>query len=261
MASLEDIAESDLVKMMLIGDSGSGKTGSLLSLVEAGYKLRVVDLDDGLTPLAQLIKAKDRALLKNVEFVSHRDEYKPTANGMELKMPALAYKKATETMNKWSDGTSPAEWGKGYIYVVDSFTMLGKAAYNAAISASPNTKDPRQWFYAAQSAVENYLACVMGPNFGTNVIVISHVTEIEMANGIVRGFPSAVGKALSRHIAKVVNDLFVVEVIGTGANVRRKIRTVPDGSTDAKTSVLGLAPSLPIETGLADIFKALQGKL
>ena len=39
------------VKLLYLGDSGTGKTGSLVSLVQAGYKLRVIDLDDGLDAL------------------------------------------------------------------------------------------------------------------------------------------------------------------------------------------------------------------
>mgnify|MGYP001496439716 CR=1 FL=1 len=48
MTSLADHHASSLVKMLYIGDSGTGKTGSLVSLVDAGYKVHVLDMDNGL---------------------------------------------------------------------------------------------------------------------------------------------------------------------------------------------------------------------
>ena len=43
------------VKIMLIGENGSGKTGSLASLVCAGYKLRIIDTDKGVKILKSLL--------------------------------------------------------------------------------------------------------------------------------------------------------------------------------------------------------------
>lgn len=249
-----DAAPPPFVKIMVIGDSGSGKTGALVSLARAGYNLRILDMDDGLAPLAQLIKAEDASLLARVGFMTFRDNYKNN----ELVRPAKAYLGASRTMDKWEDDTVPSAWGHEYVYVVDSLTLLARAAFNQAISLAPACKDPRQWYASAQQAVENFLACVTSPNFGTNVVILTHINEIEMADGTSKGFPSAVGKALSRHIGKYLNDLFVVETRGSGNNVRRIIRTVPNGITDAKTSLVGLPSELPINTGLADIFKALS---
>lgn len=260
MASLDTIVDDPFIKMMLIGDSGTGKTSALASLVEAGYKLRIVDMDDGIAPLANRLRAKDPALLKSVDVMSFRDKYRPTQGGMDLVMPAKAYLGATKTMNKWEDDTVPSEWGPDYIYVVDSFTILAKAAFNQAISVAPNCKDPRQWYGAAQTAAENFLACIMGPDFKTNVVVITHIQEIELADGTTKGFPSAVGKALSRHIAKWLNNLVVAEITGTGEKVKRTLRTVSNGVTDGKTAAVGLPSAVPMDTGLAQIFKALGGK-
>lgn len=259
MATLADLAKSSLVKIMVIGDSGSGKTGSLASLAAAGYHLHIVDMDDGLAPLAHILTATAPAALSQVDFESLRDSYSVQGGELKVKRPATAYKRAAELLNKWIDGTTPSEWGKDHIFVVDSLTLLGRAALAQAETLAPNVKDPRQWYAAAQKAIENYLACLFSPEFRTNVIVLSHITDIELNDGSRKGFPAAVGQALSRHIAKYLNDLFIVETRGTGANVRRVIRTVPNGHVDAKTSALTLEKELPIETGLATIFAALRG--
>ena len=42
MPPLSESTASHFVKLMYIGDSGTGKTGSLASLAAAGYKLRLV---------------------------------------------------------------------------------------------------------------------------------------------------------------------------------------------------------------------------
>lgn len=242
---------------MLIGDSGAGKTGSLACLAKAGYNLRFVDMDSGLVPLQQLLRDDEKAL-DRVGYMTFRDKYKSTPAGMSVVHPAKAYLNAAKTMDKWEDETSPSEWGPKYIYIVDSLTLLSKAAFNQAISLSPTTKDPRQWYGAAQSAIENFLACLTSDDFATNVIVISHITDIELNDGTMRGFPSSVGKALSRNIARYFNDLFVVETKGMGSKTRRIIRTVPNGQTDAKASLTDLLPEMPIEDGMLTIFKKLQ---
>ena len=55
---LELTATHKITKCILLGDSGTGKTGALASLVKAGYKLRVLDLDNKLASgiLPQVIK-------------------------------------------------------------------------------------------------------------------------------------------------------------------------------------------------------------
>ncbi len=258
MADLFDETEEKFVKMMLIGDSGAGKTGALASLAAAGYKLRIVDMDNGIAPLREIIKKQHPGVKIDVQFETFRDEFKATAFGTSLVMPAKAYMKASQTMNKWTDGTKPSEWGSEYIYIVDSFTLLCQAARNQAESLAPNVKDPRQWFYSAQQAGEHFLAAIFGPNFKTNVIVLTHITDIEQNDGTKRGFPSAIGQALSRHIAKYLNDLFIVETKGQGSNRKRIIRTVPNGQTDAKSAALSLPSELPVESGLATIFETLK---
>jgi hypothetical protein len=39
---------NSIVKAMLAADSGSGKTGALACLVDAGFNLRILDFDNGL---------------------------------------------------------------------------------------------------------------------------------------------------------------------------------------------------------------------
>src|SRR6056297_684202 len=119
MPSLSDTTEDRFVKMMLIGDSGAGKTGSLASLARAGYHLHVLDMDGGIDPLRHQLSG-DREALSRVSYVSYRDRYKTTSQGTEVVRPARAYLDATKTLDKWPDDESiPAKWGPKHVYVID----------------------------------------------------------------------------------------------------------------------------------------------
>ncbi len=70
MPSLSKHQSNDFVKLLLLGDAKSGKTGSLVSLVEAGYKVRILDFDNLLDILAKLISEQCPEQIDNVEFRS-----------------------------------------------------------------------------------------------------------------------------------------------------------------------------------------------
>ena len=81
MPSLADRQAAPLVKIMLIGHSGAGKTGALTSLVQAGYKLRILDMDQGLDALVNHVQATCPDKLPSVGYMSFRDSYKITPTG------------------------------------------------------------------------------------------------------------------------------------------------------------------------------------
>lgn len=124
---------------------------------------------------------------------------------------------------------------------------------------NPGAKEPRTIFYAAQDAVEDVLNAITSDDFATNVIVTSHVKWLERQDGTTKAFPSSIGGALSPKIPTFFNSLVLAETTGTGASVRRQIRTAPTAFLDLKNPAGDeLSRPLPIETGLADFFKAVQ---
>lgn len=260
MTSLNDHPASQFTRALFIGDSGTGKTGALVSLVKAGYKLRILDTDNGLDSLKAWCK-QEKADLSLVDYNTVRDNYIVTTQGAMLD-PATKVKGFVESMKmskNWPDGTHPEEWGPEYIFVLDSLTGLGNQAYEFAKGLNPSSKDPRQWYGAAQEAVESFCAAVTSDDFKTNVIIISHVKWIENADGTRKGWPSSIGKALGDVIPKYFNTLILAETSGFGSNVKRKIKTVPTGTIDLKNPApFALAPELDLGTGLATLFKTLK---
>lgn len=254
MPTLDNHASSKFTKLLYIGDSSSGKTGSLTALLADGYSMRILDMDNGLTALKQFGRAAG-ADLSRIEYETFRDEYRMTPQGPIAKGGTKAFTQAMETLTAWSEIEDPQ-----CITVIDSLTFLGKAAWAWARGMNPTAKDPRQWFYAAQQAVESVLALITSEAYKQNVIVISHVNYKEVMEGVHKGYPSAVGSALGPTIASYFDTLVLAEASGSGTNVRRRIKTLPTGVIDLKMPTSKIDKELPLETGLSTIFKELKGQ-
>ncbi len=251
MPTLDNHSSSAFVKILYIGDSSSGKTGSLAALLADGYSMRILDMDNGLTALKQFGAAAD---LSKVEYETFRDAYRITPQGPMTKGAPKAFSDAMAKLTEWSELEDPM-----MITVLDSLTFLGKAAYQWAKGMNPTAKDPRQWFYAAQQAVESVLAMLTSEAYKQNVIVISHVNYKEVMEGVHKGYPSAVGSALGPTIASYFDTLILAEASGSGTNVRRRIKTLPTGVIDLKMPSASVDKELPLETGLSTIFAQLKG--
>lgn len=268
MAKLSDHQSAKFVKVLYIGDSGTGKTGSLVSLVKAGYDLRILDLDNGLDILRQYVLREAPERLDSIDFETVRDQYKKgpiMANGRLIGQgPSVtqpkAYLKAVDLMTKWSDGSVPAEWGEKTVFVIDSLTGLGKSAFEWARGMDPNAKDGRNWYGTAQASLDHVIAMLTSEDFHANVIVISHVQYVEEGeNKIAKGYTNTIGKALGPIIPRYFNNLILAESSGSGKNVRRKIKTLPTGMIELKTSVpFKLDTDLDLGTGLSELFTLIK---
>lgn len=259
MPSLANHQSNDYTKMLLEGDSGSGKTGALTSLVAAGYHLRILDMDNGLETLKGFVGKECPDRLSTVEFRTLRDKYRATPAGPVLAGPPKAFVDAIKMLDRWKyddvDMGVPAEWGPEVILVVDSLTFLSDSAFEWAVGLNAAAKDPRQWYGAAQDAVEKVLALLSSPNFETNVIVISHIKYMETPDGT-KGYPTSVGSALSPVIPRYFNS---VAMCRTKPGGKRTIQTATTGLVDLKNpKPFEMQKEYDLETGLADFFQVLR---
>src|ERR1017187_3368123 len=106
MANLSDRATNGVVKILFIGDSGTGKTGALASLLSAGYKLNIIDMDNGLTALAQYAKEAG-ADLSLVDYETYRDEYRSSKAGPLIKGQPKAFVSAMDKLTEWAAVEDP----------------------------------------------------------------------------------------------------------------------------------------------------------
>lgn len=253
-----ELPSIDLVKLLYIGNSGTGKTGSLLSLLQAGYDLRILDMDVGLHALLNYTKLADPSLLADIDAQTFRDKFTADpVKGIRISGTPKAYIGAIKALNKWDDETIPAEWGAKTVLVLDSLTAFGRSAFFWAQGMNPTAKDPRQWYGTAQESVKNVLDMLTDPAFNCHVIVISHIQPITDADGnLVREQVSSIGKALGPEIPKAFNVMLAATSSGSGNAVKRTIRTAPTTTLDLRIPV-ELEKSLPLETGMATVFESL----
>lgn len=258
MAKGSDYFSAQVVKMLYIGDSGSGKTGSLLSLLQAGYKLRIIDYDVGVGTLIQFARAQCPELVDNIEYEVLRDKLKASPRGIVPDGTPKAFNKGLDLLDKWSDGTEPKDWGPEYIMVIDSLTVLSRAAYRWYDAINPSVADKRQIYNLAQQAVLDFLSNLTAKEFNTNVILIGHIRYNDAGT---RGWVQSVGQAINEAIPALFNNFFQAEKTGQGEKARRVIRTYPSGPVAVKSEIsFKLPKELPLETGMADLFQLLKGE-
>lgn len=259
--------DPDFLKLLLVGDSGTGKTGALLALIKAGYNIRMLDFDNGADTLVQLIKKYCPERLHQFDYITLRDKFKADAiHGIKIDGSAKAYKDGIKYLNKWDDDSTPSEWGEDTVFVLDTLSSFGRASFLWAqamqpLSAGGKKADGRQWYGTAQDSIKMVLDLLTSAEFKCHVIVSSHVQLLEISEGVFKGQVSAIGKALGSDIPKVFNYMVQAESLGQGDNVKRTILTKSTGLMDNKTAIpWALEKKLPLESGLATIFEKVTGR-
>lgn len=254
MPTADQFLANTPVKILYVGDSGAGKTGSLVSLLAAGYKFKLLDMDKNLLNLVLHAKKECPDRLIDLEYESYTDEYKPTQAGLILAGQPKAFVNALKKLDEWRETDDP-----NTICVIDSLSAMGRSAYEWAKAMNPLIKDNRQIYGIGQKAIEDMIAMLTGDNFKMSVIVITHIKYSESDTGPVKGYANSLGQALGPVLPRYFSTMIQAEVTGTGNNIKRKIRTLPTGIVDLKTPPLDIPSELPLETGLEVIFSKLKG--
>ena len=262
MPSLRDRQATTLVKLLLLGDAKTGKTGSLASLVAAGYKLRILDFDNLLDYFTNNVLQTCPDMIDNVEYFSIRDKMKGSALGMVMDGAPKAWITGIKMLDRWKyddvDLGVPAEWGPDTILVIDSLSRFADAAYSFAESVTPSGKggqDGRAVYGNAQRGLEKALAMLTSPTFNTNVIVICHGTYQDMEDGKTKIWPQSIGVKLG----PVIPEYFPNYIKYSFESGKRVIQLDSDSMISlANGNPSALKGKLDVETGLATFFSALR---
>lgn len=269
MATLSEKTAAGPLKMLLIGESGTGKTGALASLVQAGYEIFILDFDNGTDVLQDVIK--DKAQRSRVHIETLTDTGKLVGSGLHQKITKnnpQAFPKALNLLQKWVDGETridfgpPGSWDTGRILVVDSLSFLGMAALDYVMAKNGRFAD-QPWqsdWGEAMRMIEQTLQILYSTEIKCNVIVNTHIDYVTPeGSNITKGVPMALGQKLSPKVGRYFNMMLMTKSRGTGDATKRIILTKPDANIELKCPILSMARELPLESGLATIFKEWNG--
>lgn len=284
------------VKAFKVGKQGDGKTGADACLVAMGYKLRILDFDNGseilknlLTnpfyPYRKYMEEKNIPLAGAISAVKVSEQMvKKIEDGKSRFVPkdAKGFTKVVEMLENWIDGDlklGPIEsWGPDCILSLDTLGTLADLAYfhiqalNGRLGARQEGYDYQRDVGGAQGILRNLMQKLFSPYISCNVLINAHVTYVDETKGTFSsptldsisdpiGYPQAIGRALSPIIGKWFNNVLIIEKSGSGVTTKSEIITVPSKSIAAKSSFPGLLKSrYPIETGMAEIFSTLRGE-
>jgi len=217
----ETLAEADGAKIAYIGKSGAGKTGSLASLVAAGYKLRILNTDKNTNILTSLLwdpRYPYRAYCEskgidlstavhtiNIDIpmrlatVSRKVGQTTTTERLLAPKNGNSWYECIDALQDWHDGTKNQpdyfsfghveSWDKDVVLVIDAFSKMAKMAYynvqslNGRLGARDEGREYQRDIGGAQRMLERFLEWLASESIKCNVILISHVTWVDESRG------------------------------------------------------------------------------
>lgn len=266
------------VKVIVCAESGAGKTGALASLAEAGYSLRMLDLDNNagilrnyLTkPNSPYVKRK-ADIAKQLTSVVSLSEPRVNRGGTVVIEKATVWSRVSALLANWEDGEtklgSITTWGEKDVLVVDTFTRLSTAAMNfqLAMNGTLNKKPTLYDYGDAQHLLQSFLEIVNAPEVKCSVVLNCHIDKVEdPVTNVPTEYPMSIGNKLAPKIATYFPELLRIAKVrkpGTPPTLVHVFQTVATGTLGVKSSApFDVQSEYPIETGLAAYFKAVRGE-
>jgi hypothetical protein len=252
MPRLDEPGSESPIKMLLLGNSGSGKTGSLASLARAGYQIHIIDFDNGTNILRNVLR-EDKAALGRIEVESFSDVYS-TAGPRVYPSKVIAWAAAMKKITEWTNEYTTLD----HILVIDSLNFASRAAFNWILQMAnrlQTTKEIQDWG-AAQDLMESFLMKIYSAEVKCHVIMTSHIHYIGQGETEIQvGYPmTSVGRSFAPKVPRLFNSCIMCRNTGTGAAAKREIYTQPIDFVDLKTESLDVKKSYPLSTGLAEYF-------
>jgi hypothetical protein len=284
MANAATLRRKLPARIMIVGYPGTAKTGSLVSLANAGYKLRVLDFDGNIDPL---LLFTDPAKLENIDIVNLQDNLKDAGGYIGVNGLPTAFARGLKLMDRWAykdeDGNEvdlgrSKDWGPDTIVVVDSLTRLGDAAFRRALGLLNRTPAnvTQQVWQLAMKEQEAFIDKLTNASNNFHIVVLAHLTIIspkdvtkddadltkdikeQVADLIpARLFPSALGQKLPPKIGGYFPTLLLAEADFNGANASRKLKTITRPDLDLKIPAKDFPKSVDISDGLLKVFDAI----
>lgn len=286
----DKIAARQPVRMMIVGYPGTAKTGMIASLLNVGYKVRVIDYDGN---TQSLITYTDKDKLKNLDIVYIEDKMRNGDRFIETTGIPTAFKRGLDLMDEWKykepDGTEvnlgrSKDWGCDTVLVLDSLTAMGEASMRRQMSLSNKTplNNTDGVWGLAMNQQNAFVERLTSEANDFHVIALAHIKMIgppktrntdddttkaikeQMADMIkTRYFPNALG----RELPPIIGGHFPILIeasneFSTGGILKdRVIRVIPRPEIDLKLPSKVSFDKASVKDGLARIFAELAPSL
>ena len=250
MPKFIDHPSDSRVKAIIVADSGVGKTASLASLANAGYRLRILDFDNGLDILRNYVEPD---AMDNIHY--------RTFNTEDPKSPDEAARMAVHwksTSNFECEDLGPiSETGSKDVLVLATASSFGHCVEEFEMKKH---KDGRKGNWEAQKTVARFLQYLAGPNVPCNVIVNTHYRLVENEQtGQMKAYPEVVGRVLAMKVGRHFNNLWRIDIKRVEKQQVRMLKTGSDAYMALKCSAPNAVKTEePLD--LADIFNRMTSK-
>lgn len=257
--------KSDLpgVNVLLMGPSGTGKTYSIGTLVDAELKVFYIALEQGLETLLGYYRDNGRPVPDNLYWKmveapkASFSEFRESAKRIStMAMDTLAkavdpnrskydtFDKLLGALNDFTDDRTGQSfgcadtWGPDCVLVVDGMSGICRAAMGMVIGGKP-VKSQGDWGNA-QDAVDRLLF-MLTTQLKCHFILLAHVErEVDPVLGGTKLMPSALGKALAPKLPAMFSDVILTVREGT-----KYTWDTASAQADVKTRNLATAAGLP----------------
>lgn len=274
-------------KLLYLGHTGAGKTGSLVSLAAAGYRVRILDLDRGCEIIRDYlfnpksIYTRPHQLWPEPSDFASRISYVTITEGYNLQGTKATPKgdswhKINMLLNDWRDGDDRpgnlTKWGPQDVLVIDGLSRLCESAMNFQLAMNGHLVSGPQVgasgandYTQAYKLITDFFDLLKCDDIKCNIIMVCHIQFMEQAgpqitaSRDVKGFPQTVGRLISPKVGQYFNHSLLAKSSGNGPSVKRVIVTNNDENIELKTvAPLRVPREYPLETGLAQYFADIR---
>lgn len=251
-------------RVLLCGESTTGKTGALAMLANAGYRILLHDFDNNARVIGNFLKPghadvyiqtydvarfTDTGLLDRVKITQdgkqvvrfsdkHDTIYDAAAEQLNLFARLLQHWK-TETEDLGACET----WTPKDVVVVDSGTFLAEVCLLAAHKHPDVNKNAQTLYRQAGGFMRNILNFITSARMGASVILMTHIiktgekdSEGNFIPSRSKDVPRGVGNKMSEDMSQYFSDVWRLTVNGQG------VRAIATQATDK----MGLRTSAPL---------------
>lgn len=279
------------VRMLYLGHTGAGKTGSLCSLASAGFNVRILDIDAGTEIISGYMRDKegksiylkpapglwDESAAKmapsRISAVTITEKYK--LQGIKAVPRGDCWTRLMNQLNDWKDGDSKlgniSTWGPSDILVIDGLSRFCEAAMNIVLAMNSRLLTGPQVgsvgdndYTHAFKLVTDFLDLMKSEDIRCHIIMICHIQFIDefrdrnTKERSMKGFPQTVGQRLAPKVGQYFNHTLRAKSTGSGPLTRRVIVTNNDEDIELKNAnPLRAKPEYALATGLAEYFRDL----